>query len=736
MSIDYNDTPPAAEAANGHASAPVAFSDLTRPLIPHQTGPADAEDTDVLIVLPEPVPDTVEDAEDPDLDPAAPPRQVDPPNLPAPTRGALTRRPVLAEWAKSRQQFNLAARGVAGRYWYLTRFHGVRVPTLYAGRLALRSPRGLGRVIRHTWRFAIDHHSHQLVIEAVAKNDSELYLKLDQRRRNRVRARWVLLTLAAAGATVAGLMVDALPWFEADPIGLAALLGLGALGGHEDRPLLSRPVTGVVAEKLTSTIVLRALGAIGIPKLTEAVAKGTGISFPTEIARDGAGYRAVVDLPWGITADEVIERRIKLASGLRRPLGCVWPEPVPEDHEGRLVLWVGDKDTAEAKKPAWPLLKSGTVDLFKPFPVGIDPRGRWVTLTLMYASMVIGAVPRMGKTFFLRLLLLAAALDVRAQLYPFDLKGTGDFRALAQVSHRYASGDDEEEIEYAVAAMRELRAEMRRRAKLIRSLPLAKVPESKVTPELASDKSLGLHPIVLAVDECQRWFEHPQHGDELQEISEDLVRRGPALGIIAVFATQRPDAKSLPTGISGNAVLRFCLKVMDHIANDIVLGTGMHKKGIKATMFRRRDLGMSYLAGEGDDPRITASSYVDNPGAEKIAARARELREAAGTITGYAAGVHVAEAVTATATVIDDLRAVFERVRFVNDKVWGEELLSILAEYRPETYRDWKVETLTAALKPYGVKSVGAGRTIDGSYVNHKGYTRDALTKSVTDRND
>lgn len=732
MSIDFDDAAPAAESANGHES--VAFSDLTRPLIPHQSGPDTAADTDTPAAPAAPKPESTDNAEDPDIDPSGPPVMVDPPNLPDPTRAALKRRPVLAEWAKGWDAFKPAARGVAGHYWYLARFHGVRVPTLYAGRLALRSPRGLARLIRQTWRFVIDHHSHQLVIEAVASNDPDLYLKLDQRRHTRVRARWVLLAAAAAGASVAGLMVDALPWFEADPIALAALLGLGALGGREDQPLISRPVTGVVAEKLTSTIVLRALGSIGIPKLAEAVAKGTGISFPTEIARDGAGYRAVVDLPYGVTADEVIEKRIKLASGLRRPLGCVWPEPVPEDHEGRLVLWVGDKDTAEAEKPAWPLLKSGTVDLFKPFPIGIDPRGRWVTLTLMYASMVIGAVPRMGKTFFLRLLLLAAALDVRAQLYPFDLKGTGDFRALAPVSHRYASGDDDEEIEYALAAMRELRVEMRRRAKLVRSLPLAKVPESKVTPELASDPSLGLHPIVLAVDECQRWFEHPKHGDELQEISEDLVRRGPALGIIAVFATQRPDAKSLPTGISGNAVLRFCLKVMDHIANDIVLGTGMHKKGIKATMFRRRDLGMGYLAGEGDDPRITASSYVDNPGAEMVAARARELREAAGTITGYAAGVHVAEAVQEAATVLDDLRAVLGKVRFVNEKVWGEELLAILAEYRPETYGGWKVETLTAALKPYGVKSVTASRRVDGGVVAPKGYTRDALTKAVTVR--
>jgi S-DNA-T family DNA segregation ATPase FtsK/SpoIIIE len=679
--------------------------------------------------VPEPI-------EDPDIDPLAPPAMVDPTDLAKPGRSTPKRLPVLAAWAKSRTEFKQAASGVLDHYWYLTRFHAVRVPTLYTGRLVARSPRGFGRVVKHLWRWVTDHEARPLIADAVARQDTDRYMRLAEQRRFRLRARRILLGAGMALAGVGGYLASHLAGIEPELVAFAGVLGLGALGGHSDKPLLSRPVEGGRVEKLTSEVILRALGSIGIAKLAETVAKGTGISFPTEIARDGAGYRAVVDLPYGVTADEVIERRIKLASGLRRPLGCVWPEPVPEDHEGRLVLWVGDKDTAESKKPAWPLLKAGTVDLFKPFPIGVDPRGRWVTITLMYASMVIGAVPRMGKTFFLRLLLLAAALDVRAQLYPFDLKGTGDFRALSQVAHRYASGDDEEEIEYALAAMRELRTEMRRRAKLIRSLPLAKVPESKVTPELASDTSLGLHPIVLAVDECQRWFEHPEHGDELREISEDLVRRGPALGIIAVFATQRPDAKSLPTGISGNAVLRFCLKVMDHIANDIVLGTGMHKKGIKATMFRRRDLGMGYLAGEGDDPRITASSYVDNPGAEKVAARARALREAAGTVTGYAAGVHVAPAIEKTATVLDDLAAVLDRVRFVNDKVRAEELVALLAEYRPEAYGEWTATTLTNALKPFGVKSIDVNRReADGKNVNKTGYARPDLAKAVTDRN-
>lgn len=81
----------------------------------------------------------------------------------------------------------------------------------------------------------------------------------------------------------------------------------------------------------------------------------------------------------------------------------------------------------------------------------------------MYIAAVIGAIPRMGKTFLLRLLLLIAALDVRAELHTYDLKGTGDLDPVGEaVSHRHRAGEDDEDIEYALADMRELQEELRR----------------------------------------------------------------------------------------------------------------------------------------------------------------------------------------------------------------------------------------------------------------------------------
>lgn len=116
----------------------------------------------------------------------------------------------------------------------------------------------------------------------------------------------------------------------------------------------------------------------------------------------------------------------------------MWPEAVADQHTGRLRLWVGDQDMSQTQQELWPLAKSGNVDLFKPVHWGTDQRGRWVGVTLMFIAGIIGAIPRMGKTFLLRLLLLIAALDVRAELHTYDLKGTGDLDTVGdRVAYRH-----------------------------------------------------------------------------------------------------------------------------------------------------------------------------------------------------------------------------------------------------------------------------------------------------------
>ncbi|GAB3285052.1 hypothetical protein [Parasphingorhabdus pacifica] len=647
------------------------------------------------------------------------------------------RAPVLPKWASDLDEFRETARWAVGYAGHTLAFHAVRCP-VYLGRILMRVPQGTLRLLGGFLRWVTDAEGRPVRHAAADRADAAEYLRLSSQRDGRVRGRvYASAGLGAAALAAFFLGRAILPELVQYAIVAGALGAVGWLGAPADQPIASRAVEATKVPKLTSNAVEIALGSLGISGINQAMAKGgVGIGFPKPISRDGKGWRADVDLPHGVTPGDIMDRREKLASGLRRPLGCVWPEADNSEHAGRLILWVGDQDMRKAKQPVWALRRGVKVDLFQPQPFGTDQRGRWVDLRLMFTSVAIGAIPRMGKTFALRELLLIAALDPRAELHTYDLKGTGDLDPLEKVTHAHGVGDDDEEIEKALTDLRKLRDELRRRAKLIRDLAKQGLaPENKVTPELAGKKSLGLHPIVIGVDECQVWFEHPDHGEEFEAICTDLVKRGPALGIIIMLATQRPDAKSLPTGISANVSTRFCLKVQGQTENNVVLGTSKYKQGVRATTFAWADKGIGYLVGEGSDAQIVRTvAGLDGPASEKVAAYARTLREQAGTLTGHAIGdVSETEQASRKDTLLEDILAVFAETEA---KVWNETAISRLAELRPEIYGQWEADELTAALKRHGVRANRQiwGTDEHGTGRNRRGFHRADVAETYTNR--
>jgi S-DNA-T family DNA segregation ATPase FtsK/SpoIIIE len=596
-------------------------------------------------------------------------------------------RAIIPEHLRTKAGIQKAARWHYRRARHHALYHAVRLPQ----RLALTigwALVGVARIVfaQLAW-FWVSEQGY-LRHEAAAANDPQKWLALHKHAREvRIVRGWVLGGELGALVLAAALVTSYLPvlWL---PIGLVAVPVLAWIGRPADKPIVTSAVVPAAVDRLTVEVIVRALGALGIGEMNKALredeGKGNAIVTVDGPMRDGPGWLWRGDLPHGVTAGAVSEKREELASGLRRPLGCVWPETDHKRHPGALNLYVSDEDMTTADQPPWPLAKRGAADMFKAAVFAFDPRGKAATITLMFVSIIIGSIPRMGKTFLLRLLLLICALDVRAELHMYDLKGTGDLAPLRPVAHRYRAGDDPEDVEYMVADFRALQKEMRRRTKVIREIAdkyPERCPENRVTPELAGDKRLGLHPIVAAIDECQIAFEHPAYGSEMESICTDLVKRGPALGMLLVLATQRPDAKSIPTGISANAVLRMCLKVQGQVENDMVLGTSQYKNGIRATLFSFDEKGVFYFGGEGMRPRIVRSQYIDGPAAKVIVARARVMREAAGRITGYALGEDGDQEVRSFAA---DVLAVFGDA----ERLWLDTIADRLRGSIPSAYAD------------------------------------------------
>lgn len=190
--------------------------------------------------------------------------------------------------------------------------------------------------------------------EAIAANDPRTWQTLHKHAREvRLVRGLVLLAELAALGIIAGCVAAYAPWWSWLLITAVVLPVLAWVGRPADKPIITSAVVPVHLEPLTEGVVLRALANLGHGGINTALLKDPdhAIVLVDPIARDGPGYLARVDLPHGVTAAEVMDKRDKLASGLRRQIGCVWPENERKRHPGALNLWVGDEDMSTAEQP-------------------------------------------------------------------------------------------------------------------------------------------------------------------------------------------------------------------------------------------------------------------------------------------------------------------------------------------------------------------------------------------------
>ena len=616
------------------------------------------------------------------------------------TRAEPQRRPIIPAHWRTAEAAKRHLQLAAARHGHRAAYHGVRSPgyAVLAAGYAVRGVFVVSAAILRWWHIpGTAALEHQAAADGLLNDD----LRLHKQGRDTRKARGIILAVTAAAILVA---VDALvrfvPWWLWGVLAAAAFTALARAGRPQGKRITTRAELPAQVQPPDSGVIIRALGSIGIGEVNKAIAAGTFPPLPSPVREDGPGWRAEVDLPYGVTAAMVVDWREQLASGLRRPLGAVWPEPVSHEHAGRLELWVGRADISKAKPPAWPLLRSGQADVFAPQPFGIDVRGRQVKVPMAYLNMLIGAIPRQGKTAAIRVRACTYALDPIAELWRHELKGSGDLDPLEQCSHRFISGINDEAIAYAAESLKLLRAEIGKRTERLKALPREVCPDKRVTREIGARRSLKLWPIACIIDEAQNLFSHEKYGKQAADDAVFIIKIGPAFGVMLDLATQRPDAKSLPTGVSSNVGLRFCLKVMDQTANDMVLGTSAYKNGIRATTFRPEvDAGLGYLVGASAQAQVVRTYYLDMPATEKIAARARALREAAGTLSGVALGD---DGSAPQRDVLADVREVLAGASGLH---W-QPLADRLAQRFPERWAEATGDAVRAELGARGVPSV------------------------------
>lgn len=586
-----------------------------------------------------------------------------------------------------------AAHGVA---WQLSR------SPFYLGKVLWYAPIGLGRAVWRAGKWAsAEEGNWHLRQHAASRGDIDGFLALDRQRMKSASGRWWVFGLVAVAVLVAALLmyVMAPAWMQAAAITIAALI-LARIGRPEERPILEHAFNPARYVRLTADLTRAALVACGA-----GIKEPKDVRFPDEIRRDGPGYTAIVELPTGIIAGDVIDRRDYLAAGFRLPMAQVWPEPVTGAHPGMLAIWVADRPVDRMKQKPSPLLTCGPLDYWGPLPWGEDVRMRPVSWRCDERNSMFGGMPGSGKTLAARNVGLAAAMDPLVRFAISELKGSGDLDPLEplcvatrQGDRLYASGADEASKDKTMEILYYLDRECERRGPRIREWAKKGLNnENKLNRAIAlADPTL--FPLVVILDEIQELITDSERGKEAKALVVSIVKRGRSLGIHVIPATQRIDNASVPRGLSSNISNRLALAVPSHTEVDLILGTGAYKRGARPTTFvppadgHNPWAGWGYLAGRDQPVR---ASYIDNPTAEKIVQRALALR-------GDVPTVDIGEE-RPDRDVLADVVRVFAHVG--RPGLHWQQLAELLAAQRPELYAGITAEAISAQARAAGVPS-------------------------------
>ncbi|WP_249161763.1 DUF3631 domain-containing protein [Actinospica acidithermotolerans] len=208
-----------------------------------------------------------------------------------------------------------------------------------------------------------------------------------------------------------------------------------------------------------------------------------------------------------------------------------------------------------------------------------------------------------------------------------------------------------------------------------------------------------------------------------------LARRGPAAGFITDLASQRPDSDSVPTKLREIISIRFSVRCVDKASSDMVLGKGKAAIGADASLLSAEHMGVGVLVTGPAEFDTVRTDYLDLPAFSVICEKGRALRQAAGTLTGDAAGklADLAAPQVTVPAILTDCLTVMRHTPTMHTT----DLLTGLATLDDDAWGDLTADTLAAKLEAAGVvrssKQVRAG----ADKANLAGYRRADLEAAM-----
>ena len=321
---------------------------------------------------------------------------------------------------------------------------------------------------------------------------------------------------------------------------------------------------------------------------------------------------------------ELLEVRAPVLAAATRSM-AVRVERDPND-ASRIALDVVRCDPlARVGDVEWLSVDDGALSMWDPIHLGTTEGGVPLWTSLVERSVLVGGMPRSGKSNFLRIIATHAAKSPDVEMLLIDPNRV-QFSPWRDRALAFADNDPVA----ACAVLEQVAVEIDRRLDLLTTLP--GVPD-KVTPEIG--REYGMPPWLLMIDELA--YHTATAGTSASRarfagLLRDIVARGQAALIIAVVATQRPTDKIVPRDLGDLFSIRVAFSVMSGGNSDVILGDGWAKRGFNAGDIGLDSAGTAYLLADGGKPvkfkaaRIPAdviadlavTTPVNKPGARRL----------------------------------------------------------------------------------------------------------------------
>jgi hypothetical protein len=336
------------------------------------------------------------------------------------------------------------------------------------------------------------------------------------------------------------------------------------------------------------------------------------------------GWRARFRLARGQTITDVIGKIPAIESGLGTYRGAVRVHPTPDDLANRCELRVLDIDP-HADAIAWP--GPSVTSITEPIDFGPFEDAAPCRVLFLRRHGLFGGATGAGKSGGLNVLIgnLAACADV--VIWGIDLKKGMELAPWAACIDRLATTAEE-----ARALLADAVAILEARAALLAEHG-QRVWEP--SPELPA--------LVIIIDE---YAELADDAPDAIKHADSIARRGRAVAVNLIAATQRPTQKAMGHGaVRSQMDVRICFRVRERKDVDLILGQGMLTAGWNAHTLNAPGKFL-IAAAEHDTPRRgraylitdeavaeTASLYAGfRPPLDEVSRRAIEHQEYEGRL--------------------------------------------------------------------------------------------------------